>query len=60
MRYYRCINCGHVGDYGFDRKRSVVCQHCEWDILSELDLEEYLYYTTIEEELEDESEPKGA
>ena len=45
MRYYYCINCGHVHDFGFDRKRGLKCQVCDKDeYICEIKKEEYDSY----------------
>jgi len=42
MRYYYCVNCGHVHDYGFDRKKNIKCKRCESKhYISEIDKKEY-------------------
>lgn len=40
-QYYKCVNCGHVGNFGFVRQRGIECQKCKWDLLAEYDLAEY-------------------
>lgn len=30
-QYYWCVNCGHHGDYGFHRKKSIKCEVCEYN-----------------------------
>lgn len=39
-RYYWCVNCGHHGDYGFERKRGLNCELCDYDDISIYTLEE--------------------
>ena len=41
MRHYSCINCGTVGDFGFDRTRRIECGHCAYDSILEIDREDY-------------------
>lgn len=42
MRYYYCLNCGHLHDYGFDRKKSLECKRCKTkEHLIESDKKEY-------------------
>ena len=42
MRYYYCINCGYVGDFKFQRKRSIICDCCGYNDLVQLNKEEWL------------------
>lgn len=39
-QYYWCVNCGHHGDYGFHRKKSVNCEMCGYDDVSLWTLED--------------------
>lgn len=41
IRYYWCVNCGHHGDFRFERERNIKCDHCGYEHLTELDKEEY-------------------
>ena len=41
MRYYWCVNCGYHGDFKFNRQKSIKCQICDYDELTELDKEEW-------------------
>lgn len=50
IRWYFCVNCGHHGDYGFERQRSLKCEKCEYDDICELDKEEYEHYTAQRKE----------
>jgi len=40
-RYYWCVNCGVLGDYGFLRKRGLVCEACKYEFVVEYSLEDY-------------------
>jgi hypothetical protein len=44
MQYYSCINCGHHGDFGYERKRSLNCENCDYDMITGLDDDEYNNY----------------
>jgi hypothetical protein len=44
IRYYWCVNCGKHGDFGFYRKRLVICENCNYNDLAELDQEDYATY----------------
>jgi len=61
MRYYWCVNCGHNGDFGRERKRVLVCQGgeisakglpiiCDSDLLTEITEEEYKEKTEVIDE----------
>lgn len=41
-RYYGCVNCGHVGDFGVQRSRGLACQRCGYDLVTEYDEGEYV------------------
>jgi DNA-directed RNA polymerase subunit RPC12/RpoP len=41
MRWYHCINCGNYKDLKEDRHRGVVCDQCEYPLLTKLDKEEW-------------------
>lgn len=41
IRYYWCVNCGHGGDYGYDRSRGLVCEKCKYDLITKFSEREY-------------------
>lgn len=41
-RFYYCVNCGYRGDFGFDRHRNVKCEKCQYEILSMMNLEDWM------------------
>ncbi len=49
MRYYYCVNCGHIDDVGQARSRRFRCRRCSYDELTELDRGEYIEYARVKE-----------
>lgn len=41
MRYYKCVDCGYRGDFGFYRAKNIKCGFCKYDMLVEYEKEEY-------------------
>ncbi len=39
-QWYWCVNCGHHGDFGFHRKKSVKCESCLYEWVTIWTLEE--------------------
>lgn len=44
MRYYWCVNCGYHGDFKFDRQKSIKCNSCDYEDLTELEDDEWNEY----------------
>lgn len=43
IRYYYCVNCGNLGNFGFERIKNQKCDECQSpDYLAPLDEEDYL------------------
>ncbi len=56
MRYYYCVNCGHIDDVGQARSRRFRCRVCSYDELTELDRGEYLEYKGLRSDFLNDSE----
>jgi DNA-directed RNA polymerase subunit RPC12/RpoP len=40
-RYYKCVNCGYLGDFGKIRQTKLKCEDCGYDMLTDLDKVEF-------------------
>lgn len=59
FQFYWCVNCGHTGDFGFERQKNIKCEECSYEDIVNLDQEEYTLYknqkgveTNVEETIE--------
>lgn len=41
-RFFKCVDCGFLGDFGFVRKRNLRCSECGYDLLTEYTADEYV------------------